>query len=559
MIKAVTSAAAARTRTTCVARRLSTITGTTTTAASASAGTSTAGSAIASSAGVRLAQHSASMGIFVAVGCIVNLLVVSASDSSSSDSSSSSSSIHDDSSSSSSPEAGGRTPFATVQSTSRKYGGVYSAIPPVDVASCPSYGCPVLPRDIAFDDGARTALESIRSFHAAADRSGNRATSPSEGDNDSSSSSSAPADAALSTLGSAGGNDHATLTLIGYKGGKIDEQINQDRAFLVSPYMSNANPQDTSTSSANGVAPYPRRLLGVFDGHGRGGEYVSDHTVTKLPELLASKLTDIIDASDSVTNSKEEAVKKILFDTFVEMDKTAPDHVTGGCTATVILQLGNQAYIANAGDSRSFIATHSKSTGETKVVYVTREDKPHLPEERQRVERMGGRVRIPPNAGSSSRVMYKDTLTGHEYGLAMSRSIGDWAAGEVGVIPDPLVDVVSLDEFVGGNDASAAAAGDEQTCTVSADGDQQCLATTAEVVEGDVEVFAVSATDGMLDYIAIDDIAKHVALGLYDDENGPHLLSACEELISAAAGGWQRHRKGRYRDDIAISVSKLSW
>ena len=555
MIKTVASAT---TRTTCVARRLSTLTSTTTTA---SAGTtcSTAGSAVASSAGVRLAQQSASLGIFVAVGCIVNLLVVSASDSS--PGSSSSTSIRDDSSS----EAGGRTPFATLQSTSKKYGGVYSAIPPVDVASCPSYGCPVLPRDIAFDDGARTALESIRSFHAAADGSGNRATSPSKGHNDdgandsssSSISSSAPADAALSTLGSAGGNEHATLTLIGYKGGKIDEQINQDRAFLVSPYMSNANPQDTSAVSANGFAPYPRRLLGVFDGHGRGGEYVSDHTVTKLPELLASKLSDVIDASDSITN-KEEAVKKVLFDTFVEMDKTAPDHVTGGCTATVVLQLGNQAYIANAGDSRSFIATHSKSTGETKVVYVSREDKPHLPEERQRVEKMGGRVRIPPNAGSSSRVMYKDTVSGHEYGLAMSRSIGDWAAGEVGVIPDPLVDVVSLAEVVGGNDVSAAA-GDEQTCTVSADGEQQCLATAADVVEGDVEVFAVSATDGMLDYIGIDDIAKHVALGLYDDENGPHLLSACEELISAAAGGWQRDRKGRYRDDIAISVSKLSW
>ena len=77
--------------------------------------------------------------------------------------------------------------------------------------------------------------------------------------------------------------------------------------------------------------------------------------------------------------------------------------------------------------------------------------------------------------------------------------------------------------------------------------------------EGDIQVFAVSATDGLLDYVSIDDIAKHVALGLYDDEEGPHLLSACEALISAAAGGWHRHRQGRYRDDIAISVSRLTW
>jgi hypothetical protein len=59
---------------------------------------------------------------------------------------------------------------------------------------------------------------------------------------------------------------------------------------------------------------------------------------------------------------------------------------------------------------------------------------------------------------------------------------------------------------------------DEKTCTftVSADGDQQCLATATNVVEGDVEVFSVFETDGMLDYIAINVIAKYVAPGLYD-------------------------------------------
>ena len=33
-------------------------------------------------------------------------------------------------------------------------------------------------------------------------------------------------------------------------------------------------------------------------------------------------------------------------------------------------------------------------------------------------------------------------------GLAMSRSIGDWDAGRVGVIPSPIVDVVDLDQVV---------------------------------------------------------------------------------------------------------------
>ena len=485
-----------------------------------------------------------SLALFMAVGCFVNLFAVAlASDSgsanqqqdSSADSSSSSSSTTHD------------TPYAALQSNHKTYEGVYSATPPIaGIGECPTYGCPVLPRDIVFDAHAKEALESIRALYTATSSSSS-ADAASTDDSSSSSVDTAASEQALSTLGSAGGDDHATLTLIGYKGGRMDDQVNQDRAFLISPYMGKSS----------------RRIVGVFDGHGRGGEYVSDFTVTNLPEHLATKLSgDDVDNKDENKATEEEKVKKVLFDAFVEMDRSAratPDHVTGGCTATVVLQLDDKAYIANAGDSRSFIATYSKSTKETKVVYVSREDKPHLPEERQRVEKMGGRVRLPPQPGGTSRVMYRDAMTGGEYGLAMSRSIGDWAAGEVGVIPDPLVDVVDLNELIngGGNDDEGSSS--EQTCTVSEDGEQKCLATPAQVVEGDIQVFAVSATDGLLDYVGIDDIAKHVALGLYDEEEGPHLLSACEALISAAAGGWHRHRQGRYRDDIAISVSKLTW
>ena len=492
------------------------------------------------------ATTASSFALFMAVGCFVNLFAAAiASDAGkqqeSSSADSSSAATHD-------------TPYAALQSNHKTYDGVYSATPPIaGIGECPTYGCPVLPRDIAFDAHAKEALESIRALYTASSSSSSSSADAGSTDGDSSSSSSsssvdtAASEQALSTLGSAGGDDHATLTLIGYKGGRMDDQVNQDRAFLISPFMGTPD----------------RRIVGVFDGHGRGGEYVSDFTVTNLPEHLAAKLSgdDVNDKDETKEKEEEEEVKKVLFDAFVEMDRSAratPDHVTGGCTATVVLQLGDKAYVANAGDSRSFIATYSKSTKETKVVYVTREDKPHLPEERQRVEKMGGRVRLPPQPGGTSRVMYRDALTGGEYGLAMSRSIGDWAAGEVGVIPDPLVDVVGLNALVNGrgNDDGSSS---EQTCTVSEDGEQECLATPAEVVEGDIQVFAVSATDGLLDYVGIDDIAKHVALGLYDDEEGPHLLSACEALISAAAGGWHRHRQGRYRDDIAISVSKLTW
>ena len=72
--------------------------------------------------------------------------------------------------------------------------------------------------------------------------------------------------------------------------------------------------------------------------------------------------------------------------------------------------------------------------------------------------------------------------------------------------------------------------------------------------EKDVKIFAVSATDGLLDYLPAHSVANHVATGLYTQKTP---LLACEDLIYAAAQGWQEDKQGRYRDDIAISVTDL--
>ena len=83
-------------------------------------------------------------------------------------------------------------------------------------------------------------------------------------------------------------------------------------------------------------------------------------------------------------------------------------------------------------------------------------------------------------------------------GLAMSRSIGDWDAGEVGVIRDPLIDILdtkeikrkileSLNESC--NDNIEAVEIDPATGESKSTG--QCVTYTEE----DVKIFAVSATD----------------------------------------------------------------
>jgi serine/threonine protein phosphatase PrpC len=137
------------------------------------------------------------------------------------------------------------------------------------------------------------------------------------------------------------------LTLIGYKGGQMESQINQDQAFCVAPYqIENAKVES--------------ELLGVFDGHAKLGEQVSQYTLSELPKLLATKLGSI--------DRKPEHIQALV-EMFVQMDQTAPAaEISGGCTPSVVLQYGPKVvYFANAGDSRSFLVVYC-----AKSLYFTR-------------------------------------------------------------------------------------------------------------------------------------------------------------------------------------------
>ena len=137
---------------------------------------------------------------------------------------------------------------------------------------------------------------------------------------------------------------------------------------------------------------------------------------------------------------------------------------------------------------------------------------------------MGGKVYIPPGfietGQGATRVLYKDPTTGSTSGLAMSRSLGDWDAGEVGVIPDPMIDILDIAEIKKKvlenlNDACKDTAKEVEINPINGEPSpvvDACIAYT----EKDVKVFAISATDGLLDYLPEQDIVQHVAKGLYE-------------------------------------------
>lgn len=277
--------------------------------------------------------------------------------------------------------------------------------------TCPVYGCPLLPLDVHYNEDVKAQLTNLRKETSLEDEM-------------------------KVLLTSAGSDKAATLTLIGYKGGRVDQQINQDRALALAPYSYRNINSSSADGKGNDDSSTPYKvgiLIGAFDGHAKFGERVSEYVVKTLPALLGSKLVEyeamVSNGSQEIDQQKRDLdISQILRETFLELDATSPAAPSGGCTASVVLQLGTKIYVANAGDSRSFIAVHIKSSLQstngdnddkqtiTKIVFGTREDKPHIPTERDRVEHMGGTVFLPngflTTGKGTTRVLYQDPTTG---------------------------------------------------------------------------------------------------------------------------------------------------
>jgi serine/threonine protein phosphatase PrpC len=361
---------------------------------------------------------------------------------------------------------------------------------------------------------------------------------------------------ALQTLQIAGDETKTTMTLKGHKGGPQESQINQDRAIIISPFHVSTLREKQKENNMT------IQLLAVFDGHGNKGELTSQHAIDTLPPLLANKLAGL---GEKILE-EEDAVVQILKDVFNEVDKTDPTNGDAGCTATVILQLGPKLYIANAGDSVSFVGVHFPAVQnavqpgtapqhEVHIVYQSREDKPDLPDERARIMAAGGYVHIPSDPNDDvPRAYHVDKDGRMRWGLAMSRSLGDWYVQ--GVIAEPIVDVLHVNDII----TKALSTHADTTCSPSeniigeqnGDGDkgQYCDALDPR----DVSIFAISASDGMMDELTPHYIGSIMAESFFDNESTVHPHSAAEHLVIQAAKGWHRFGQG-YRDDIAISAA----
>ncbi len=180
-------------------------------------------------------------------------------------------------------------------------------------------------------------------------------------------------------------------------------------------------------------------IFSVMDGHGVNGHLVS-RFVTKYftsffknnKKMNSNKNEDGVyyrlkkNNSDIITRAFRHAERDIEKNSDIDANFS-------GTTCVMVLQVGEKILCANVGDSRAIMVKENN-----KIIPLSIDQKPDNPEESKRIIENGGEISQFEEDGEKSgpfRVWKK----GEEYpGIAMSRSIGDFIATTLGVIPVPI-------------------------------------------------------------------------------------------------------------------------
>ena len=218
-----------------------------------------------------------------------------------------------------------------------------------------------------------------------------------------------------------------------------DKKVNQDNYFIFK----------------NFVQGFDNIFMGVCDGHGYYGHEVSGYIKENLPmdlnHLIKTKKLNVStdDLSSVIKTAFVLENKSLLRNRQIDSDLS-------GSTCISVIYTPQKLVIANLGDSRCILGKciekqnleekdeiiGEKNNKNLKWVAenLSRDHKPTIPEEAERILRVGGRIRPMKDEDGEFigplRVYMKDK---DMPGLAMTRSFGDYFGSTAGVISEPEV------------------------------------------------------------------------------------------------------------------------
>lgn len=271
-------------------------------------------------------------------------------------------------------------------------------------------------------------------------------------------------------------------------------------------------------------------IMAIFDGHGQNGHFISQlaksvfiHFFSRSdlfyiprqfkssPNLLSLK--NLIKEEDIYQKISQQNYR-ILRDGFTlieaEINSSEYEKDFSGSTGCAVFVVGRHAICVNIGDSRAIIISNKGKTVSTLSI----DHKPQNKKEKERIIKCGGEVRKSNEKVLSNSTPYRVWVKDRDYpGLAMSRSLGDFIAKEIGVIDEPDICDHPLSKE---------------------------------------DMYIVVASDGVWEWLSNEDVEKTVT-PFYLANN---IEKATESLISQA----RKHfiDSGEYIDDITVTILFLN-
>ena len=117
-----------------------------------------------------------------------------------------------------------------------------------------------------------------------------------------------------------------------------------------------------------------------------------------------------------------------------------------GTTAVSILQIDQELFILNVGDSRAIMC--NVEGGEISAMELSNDHKPFNMIEKERIEKAGGEIMPKEGTSGPLRVWKKDE---ESPGLAVTRTLGDLMGHRIGVSSEPDIEywkIMNDDYFI---------------------------------------------------------------------------------------------------------------
>lgn len=250
-------------------------------------------------------------------------------------------------------------------------------------------------------------------------------------------------------------------------------------------------------------------LILYSDGHGYVGHEVSGYIKENLPMDLNHKI------KSQKLDIKKDNLKNIIIDAFVMenyclLRNRNIDSTLSGSTCVSVIYTPEKLIVANLGDSRIVLGKLNKN-GKWSSENLSRDHKPTIPEEAERIKSKGGRIRPMKDENGNSigplRVYMKDR---DMPGLAMTRSFGDSYAAKAGTISVPEV---------------------------------------TEHIFKEEDKFIVIASDGLYEFIESEEVVD-IVKGYYVSED---IVGCCEYLYKESCRRWLKEEEDTI-DDITIII-----